>query len=185
MTNARRPVRRGGVSRRTLVRAALWVAAVLVLTNTVVFSSASFTSNSTNPGNAFGSGTLVLLNSGDGELIVGAAALYPGQSQEATLTLTNAGTVPGDVSVAGADLSDVPASPALSAVLTLTFEDVASGALLWSGPVDSLSAAALGTLAPGESREYRLTLTYPAVATDPALQGAQTSLTLRFSGVSL
>ena len=185
MTKARRPTRRGGVSRRTLVRAALWVAAVLVLTNTVVFSSASFTSSSSNPGNVFGSGTLLLLNAGDGELILGAAALYPGQSQEATLTLTNAGTVPGDVSVEGVGLTDIPASPALSGALTLTFDDVASGTLLWSGPVGGLTTAALGTLAPGESRDYRITLAYPAAAADPALQGAQTSLTLRFSGVSL
>ena len=178
-------VTRGGGRRRALVRLALWVTAVLILTNTVVFSGASFTSSSTNPGNVFNGGTLLLLNSGDGQLIVSAPALCPGQSQQATLSLTNAGTVPGDVSVEGVGLSDVPATPALSAVLTLTFTDVDAGVDLWSGTMDALATAPLDTLAPGDSRQYRVTVAYPAGATDPALQGAQTTLTLRFSGVSL
>ncbi len=130
-------VTRGGGRRRAVVRLALWVTAVVVLANTVVFSGASFTSRSTNPGNVFNGGTLLLLNSEDGQLIVSAPALGPGQSQQATLTLTNAGTVPGDVSVEGVGLSDVPATPALSAVLTLTFTDVGAGVDLWSGTMDS------------------------------------------------
>jgi hypothetical protein len=182
---AKKWVTHGGGRRRGLVRLALWVAAIVILTNTVVFSSASFTSSSTNPGNVFNGGTLLLLNSGDGQLIVSALALCPGQSRQATLTLTNAGTVQGDVTVEGVGLSDVPATPALSSVLTLTFTDVASGTDLWSGTMGALTTAPLDTLAPGASREYRVTVAYPAGATDPALQGAQTALTLRFSGVSL
>ena len=178
-------VTHGGGRRRAFVRLALWVTAVVILTNTVVFSGASFTSSSTNPGNVFNSGTLLLLNSGDGQLIVSAPALCPGQSEQATLTLTNAGTVSGDVGVESVGLSDVPATPALSEALTLTFTDVASGVDLWSGTMGALTTASLDTLGPGDSRQYRVTVAYPATATDPALQGAQTALTLRFSGVSL
>ncbi len=109
----------------------------------------------------------------------------PARVEQATLTLTNAGTVPGDVGVEGVGLSDIPATPALSEALTLTFTDVASGVDLWSGTMGALTTASLDTLAPGDSRQYRVTVAYPAGATDPALQGAQTTLTLRFSGVSL
>ncbi len=178
-------VRQGGVRGRALARLGLWALVVVALTNTAVFSSASFTSKSSNPGNVFSSGTLLLLNTGDGEVVVGAPALRPGQTRQGTLTLTNAGSVQGDCGVEGVGLSDVPATPALSGVLTLTFTDLGSGAVLWTGTMDTLTTASLGTLAPGEGRQYRVAVTFPAAATDSALQGARTTLTLRFAGVSL
>jgi len=180
----RRQIRRGGARRRAFVRLALWAVVVLALAHTVVFSNASFTSPSLNPGNVFSSGTLLLLNTEDGQFVVSAAALRPGQSQEGTLTLTNAGTVPGDVGVEGVGVGDTPATATLSAVLTLTIADLASGVDLWAGTAGALTTASLGTLAPGESRQYRVTVAYPAAAADAALQGAQTTLTLRFSGIS-
>jgi hypothetical protein len=187
MNEAREPSRRGGARRRALVRFALWVTAVVVLTNTVVFSGASFTSRSDNPGSVFDSGTLLLLNTADGQVVVAANALLPGQTERGTLTLTNAGTVAGEVSVDGIGLTDVPGMPPLSAALTVTFSDIDSGTELWSGPIAALSTASvsLGTLAAGMSREYEVAVTYPAAAADPGLQGAQATLTLRFSGVSL
>lgn len=169
------------------MRFALWVTAVVVTTNTVVFSSASFTSQSANPGNLFSGGTLLLLNTRDGQLVVAATALLPGQTARGTLTLTNAGTVAGEASVDGVGLTDVPGAPALSAAVTVAFTDVASGTLLWSGPMADLTtvAASLGTLDPGESREYEIAVTYPAAVADPGLQGAEATLTLRFSGASV
>jgi len=187
MRQATRPARRVGVRRRVLVRFALWVTAVVVLTNTVVFSSASFTSQSANPVNLFSSGTLLLLNTKDGQLVVAASALLPGQTERGTLTLTNAGTVTGEASVEGVGLTDVPGAPRLSAAVTATFTDVASGTELWSGLMGDLDTAvvSLGTLDPGESREYEIAVTYPAAAADPGLQGAEATLALRFSGASL
>jgi spore coat-associated protein N len=186
MVHFGRRVRREGARGRALVRLALWVTAVVVLTNTVVFSSASFTSNrTTNPGNVFSGGTLLLLNTKDGQVLVGATALRPGQTQQGTLTLTNAGSVQGDCAVEGVGLSDVPGTPALSDVLTMTITDLSTGTIVWTGAMGTFTSASLGLLAPGEGRQYRVAVAFPAAATDRALQGAQTTLTLRFSGVSL
>ncbi len=173
--------------RSAALRAALWAVAVVALANTVAFSGASFTSNrTTNPGNVFAGGTLLVVNSRDGQVVVGASPIAPGQTQSGELTLTNTGSVAADCRVARAAAPvDVPASPPLSAALTLTIVDLTSATTVWSGTMASFDWASLGTLAPGESRDYRVSVQFPAASATPELQGASTALTLRFSGASL
>ena len=47
---------------------------------------------------------------------------------------------------------------------------------LYDGPLAGLHRVNLGTLAQDESRTYTITVTWPALDDDPALEGAQTSL---------
>lgn len=173
--------------RSTALRLALWVTVATVLANTVVFSSASFTSNRTgNPGNTLASGTLRILSTKDGQAVIDNVTMRPGQTSSGTLTLTNDGSVSSQITVVQAAApADVPTTPALSAALTLIITDSTSGAELWRGAMNALTTPApLATLAPGGSQGLTITLDFPAAAADPLLQGATTSLTLRFAGAS-
>jgi hypothetical protein len=70
-------------------------------------------------------------------------------------------------------------------VLVLTVEDVTgTPATLFQGTVSAFSAVGLGSIGPGETRTYRLTLAYPAGPNDAALQGATMTLGLDVTGVS-
>lgn len=175
---------RPGVRRRallTLVVLTLLAAAV----HAVAFSGASFTAGSANPATVFVAGSLSHVNPADGTFVVDAAGMRPGQSATGTFTITGGGTLTGTYTLTPASLSDTPASPGLSTALRLTVEDVTGPATtLYDGTVAAFTSASLGTVAPGVSRTYRLTLTFPAAAADPALQGAATELVLQVTGVS-
>lgn len=157
-----------------------------VVLQSVVFSGASFTAGSANPANVVVAGSLSHLNSADGTFLVDATRLRPGQSVSGTFTVTGGGTLPGSYTLTPASLVDTPAAPGLSTALSLTVEDVTGAPVtLYDGTAAAFTSAALGTIAPEESRAYRLTLSFPvAAAADPALQGAATELVLHVTGVS-
>ena len=79
----------------------------------------------------------------------------------------------------------MPASPGLSSTLTLLIEDTTGTATtLFNGTVAAFTTVSLGSIAPGVTRQYRFTLTFPAAAAAPGLQGASMSLGLLFKGVT-
>jgi len=163
----------------------LVLALLAVVLQSLVFSGASFTDTKGNPGNAFTAGTLTHVNSKSGAFVVNAADLRPGQSSQGTLTITGGGDVAGAYTLSKESVSDVPASPGLSSTLTLLIEDTTGTATtLFNGTVAAFTTVSLGSIAPGVTRQYRFTLTFPAASASPGLQGASMSLGLLFKGVT-
>ncbi|MEI6726402.1 MAG: hypothetical protein WCN81_09295 [Actinomycetes bacterium] len=170
---------------RTALVSLLVLALLAVALHSVAFSGASFTSASLNDGNAVAAGGLSHVDSKAGQVLLDAQGLRPGQSKSGSLTITGGGDFSARYSAGVASLTDTPASPSLSAALVLTIDDVTSGSAVqqWSGSVASLDTAGLGTIAPGASRAYRFTLTFPTGAADSGLQGATMALLLQITGV--
>jgi hypothetical protein len=162
------------------------VAVVLsLLSATLGVSEAKVTSRSSNTGNVFSAGTLSLVNSKNGTTVIGVSSLMPAGSANGTLTLRVQGDYRTALTVAIAGISDTPSSPALSHALTLLIEDTTSTAqTLWSGTMSNFSSVSVGTFAAGTTRSLRFTVTFPAGNAVPGLQGAATTLTVRFTGVS-
>ena len=149
------------------------------------FSDASFTAGSANPANVFAAGTLSHTNSKAGQVVLDASYLRPGVSKNGSLAITGSGTLTGTYTLSKASLVDTPSASGLSNTLTLTVQDVTSGATtLYSGTVAGFTSCALGSIAPGATRTYRFTVLYPAAGANAALEGATMALRLTFTGVT-
>ena len=74
-------------------------------------------------------GTLALQNSLEGQAVFEVEGLAPGHSGSGTVTLSNAGTLAGDLSLAASDVSDTPGPVGgpLSAQLRLSVRDADGG----------------------------------------------------------
>ena len=164
----------------------LLVLALLAVTlQSLVFSGASYTKTSANPGNAFTAGRLGHTNSKAGQVVLSATNLQPGQTTNATLAIAGSGSLTGAYTISKASLVDTPVSPGLSNALTLLIEDITTGATtLYNGTASAFTSASAGSIAPGATKTFRFTLTYPATPVDPALQGAAMTLRLQFTGVT-
>lgn len=161
------------------------LALLAVALQSLVFSGASFTSSSGNPGNTFTAGTFGHTNSEDGVLMIDAAGLWPGASKTGTLTISGTGDFSGAYTLTKASVGDTPAAPGLSNALTLRIEDITGAPQTLSDTtVAGFNTVSLGAIAPGASRQYRFTLAYPTAAADTALQGASMTLHLQFTGVA-
>jgi hypothetical protein len=163
----------------------LVVLAVLAFTlHATVFSGASFSAGTVNPGAVFFTGTLAHTNDVGGTFAIDASGLLPGVSQTGVMTLKGTGTVAARYTLSSLRVTDTPVSPALSGKLTLKVEDLASAATLYTGTVAGFTSADLGTIAAGATRSYKLTLAYPAGANTAGLQGATMTLDLDVTGVT-
>ncbi len=148
-------------------------------------SGANFVGGSANPGNIFTAGTFKLLNSVDGSYMIDAAGLRPAQSVSGTLVLTCQGNYTGAVSMVNGGITNTPSSPALSAALTLKIEDITGTAqTLYNGSMSAFASLALSPFSAGQTRSYRLSVTFPQSGADPELQGAACSLKVKFVGVA-
>jgi hypothetical protein len=179
--------RQGSIGRKA--KKALLSLAVLALFGVVlqslVFSGASFTRGSANPGNAFAAATLSHTNSKNGLVVLAANDLRPGQtSTTGSLTVTGGGTLTGTYSIGKASVVDTPVSPSLSSALNVIIEDTTGTPVtLYSGPISAFTSVPAGTIASGQTRSYRFSLYYPLANATSALQGANMTLTLQFTGV--
>jgi hypothetical protein len=161
------------------------LALLAVALQSLVFSSASYVSGSSNPGSVFTAGSLSHTNSMAGAVVLDAAYLRPGLSKNGSLTITGGGSLTGVYTLSRASLVDTPSSPGLSNTLTLTIQDVTSGTTtLYSGTVAAFTSCSLGSIPTGAARTYRFTLLYPAGSADSALDGATMALRLTFTGVT-
>jgi hypothetical protein len=154
------------------------LAALLLALSGAGLSSASLTSATTNPGNSFSAGSLVISDSDGGGAILGAIDLRPGLSAAGTVMIANTGTVGAQLSLSLTDLSDSPSSPALASVLDLELVDATSGQTLYNGALGSLSSVGLGELGVGAARKLRITVSWPASQSSSALQGASAAFKL-------
>jgi hypothetical protein len=122
-------------------------------------------------------GPLVATDPANAAVLV-AQDLEPGDARAGEVTVTNAGDSSGAFALSAGDLVDAGAS--LSGVLELSVQDVTAGRAVYSGSLGGLGSVALGTLAQGETRRYRFTVSFPGGrpdAEDNAYQGASTSVT--------
>ena len=112
-----------------------------------------------------------------GAAILRTADLAPGRSRSGEITVTNIGDQSGDFSLGTLGLGDVGAP--LSSQLDLVVEDVTPGrtpATVYAGKLAGLSAVGLGSMAQGETRRYRFTVTLPGDV-DDSFQGATSAVT--------
>lgn len=170
-----------------MIRGTLLAAGLLVLAaSPVSFSGASFTSVSANPGATATAALFAHDNSKAGSAVLTPPPLRPGGAAvTGTVDLANTGEVAARFAVSAADRTDTPASPALSARLTLKVEDLgdptappAAPVVLHDGTLAAFPAKDLGVWAAGERHRFRFTVSFPAVdeASDAPLQGATTSV---------
>jgi hypothetical protein len=126
---------------------------------------------------ASASGAVRITNSKEGQAVLNASAMRPGQAVGGTVRIGNAGSERGLFAVRPLALHDVPAGM-LSQHLELVLRDVTNvlaPTTVFSGPPAAFSQIVLGTIAPGAYRDYRVDITLPASA-DNRFQGSSLSL---------
>lgn len=156
-------------------------------------SGANFASSSASPGNLITTGTIVVTDSAAGQSVLSVSPFKPGGSSTATVTITNGGNVPAQLTVATANLIDTPATPPFSAKLHLQVVDLGDPsctgscpgpATVYTGSVGSMATVALGSFAAGGVHQYQFTVTYPdggPNGADNAYGGASTRVDYRWT----
>jgi hypothetical protein len=128
-------------------------------------------------------GSLSLHNSLEGRAVFTAEDVAPGDTTSGTVSVSNAGTLAGELKLLQSDPTDWPgpAGGLLSQRLELLLEDVTSGvaATVYAGRLDGLQSLPLGTLAPGTTRVYRFTTSLPS-SSDESVAGASMSVSYRW-----
>jgi len=163
-------------------RLLICLALVTVVVGTTVFSNASFTSATKNT-SSFAGGKITITNSKAPTAVLDASLMRPGQTRTGTLSITE-NDVPATYTLSSVGLTDTPASPALSAALDLKIEDTTGAAVtLFNGKLNTFSSIALGTFSAGQTKVYTFTVSWAVGASNPALQNASSSLTLRWKAV--
>ena len=136
---------------------------------------------------SFATGTLDLASGQSGQTLLTATGLRPGQQREGTITLANHGDLPLAVALRVGGLEQ---APGLAAALEVTVEKCLTPACAtpwrrFSGPLSQLAdPAELGDIEAGEERAFRVRLSWPLAADDPALQGAAADLTLHWKATT-
>jgi hypothetical protein len=125
-------------------------------------------------------GSLSLQNSLAGQAVFSAEDMAPGDSTKGSVTVSNAGTLAGDLTLSQGALSDTPGpgGQPLSQRLWLVVRDVTSGspATIYDGRLDGLGPLSLGTLSPGAVRVFEFTTSLPVAADDDSVAGASMSV---------
>ena len=177
--------------RRTLAALATALLAVAV----AIGSGASFSAQSSNPGNSFASGTLTMSNSKDNAAILTASNMKPGDSTSGTLDIQNTGSLGGTYSLSRSALTDSSGSNPLSAKLDLVVTDCgnfSSGTPTcgdgddvskYSGTLAAMtSSVSLGTYAANEKHRYQFAVTFNSSAGN-VYQGSTSTATFQWDAV--
>jgi len=166
-------------SHRWLLLAALALLALAL--GSAMFSGANFSSKSANSASLSAGSFQLTSSKSSSEAIVSASEMRPGQSREGTVTIGNKGDGVAMVSLKASGLTGAT----LAAVIDLTIDDVTAGTQKWSGKLSAFSSAgsvALGSIAAGGSRTYRITLSWPSASNGASLQGISSALAFQWSG---
>jgi hypothetical protein len=115
-------------------------------------------------------GAVRITNSREGQAVVEAGAMRPGQSVSGTVRIGNDGDVAGRFALRPTTLADTPGpyGGVMSEWAELVLQDVTSGRTLYAGTPVELGQVDLGTVAAGERRDYSVAVTLP----DGGLGGA-------------
>jgi len=143
-----------------------------------------FTSTTDNPNNSVQAGTLTMSNSAAGSAVVTETSpvnkgnMKPGDSVSGSVTITNSGSLPADLTLSISDaVNEFP-----SGALNLTITDGVTP--VYNGTVANTAAAiALGATpwTAGESHTYTVTVSIPLSAGNDA-QGDAASFDLNWNG---
>src|SRR5580704_13756677 len=167
--------------------------ALLIASAVVVGSGASFNSTSANPGSLITTGSIVVTDSLAGQSILNLHAVAPGATRSGTVDITNGGNVSATFTLAEANLVNVPASPALSAKLTLLVKDLGDpsctvscppAVTVYTGTLGSMGTMPLGTFAAGATHRYSFSVTFPdggSGGADNSYGGASTTVDFRWT----
>ncbi|MFZ1997225.1 MAG: hypothetical protein WAU75_24125, partial [Solirubrobacteraceae bacterium] len=130
--------------------------ALLISSAVAIGSGANFNSSSANPRSLITAGTVTVTDSLAGVSILNLTAMAPGSTRAANVDITNGGDVPAAFTLGQANLANVPASPALSAKLTLQVQDLGAptcapacpaAVTVYSGTLGAMGTLTLGTFA--------------------------------------
>jgi spore coat-associated protein N len=169
---------------------------VLAATGIAVGSGANFNASSANPSNVFSAGTISQSNSKSGQAVLTASSMKPGGTATGTVDIKNTGSVAGAFTLSQSNLTNTPASPALSSKLTIVITDQGDPACttgcpaastVYSGTLAGMGNVALGTFAAGATHRYQFVATFPdggSNGADNGYQGAQTSVDYAFTAAS-
>jgi spore coat-associated protein N len=153
------------------------LAGLMIASVVAIGSGANFKSTSANPGSLITTGTILVTDSLAGQSVLNVSLMKPGGSTSGNVTIENGGNVPARFTLAKANLADTPASPALSAKLTIQIQDLGdpsctsgcpAAVTVYSGTLGSMGALPLGTFAAGATHQYRFTVTFPNGGSDGA-----------------
>jgi hypothetical protein len=158
------------------------IGSVLVAAALAAGSGANYQSSSANTGNIIKAGVISVTNGSAGSAVLTVTDLAPGKSASGAVEITNSGDLPAALAVRSSNLVDAPASPALSAKLDLTVEDVTASSTLYSGTLGGFSQASAGTFDVGAKHTFRFTVSMPdgGLGAENAYQGARSTLDLAF-----
>jgi hypothetical protein len=136
------------------------------------------------------SGAIAIANSRAGRALLDVEQLRPGDAAQGSVTIGNAGDVPGTFAVDLSGMQDVPGAYGgrVSNRLQLTLVDVTHARVLYAGTPAAFRQLDLGRFAAHESREYLLAATLPdggLDGSDNAYQGARLSLGLVWRAAAL
>jgi len=140
------------------------------------------------------SGAVSIANSRAGQAVFSAAAMRPGEGVSGSVTIGNNGDRDGRFAVRGIGVQDAPGPNGgkLSERVELVLFDVTNTVTVYAGPPAGFDQVDLGTIAPGQEREYLFVATLPdggVPATDFAgdnrFQGSSLSLGFEWSAASL
>ncbi len=145
------------------------LAAVVLAVSVVVGSGASFTASSANVGNVFSTGTLAMSNTNTG-MSATITDLVPNDYRDASVTITNTGTVRGDFYLEPV-LVNVN-TLAIADELDLIITDHATSAVVYSGKLSALPQEKLGLWAAGDTHTYDFHVSFPDKGTTPGVSGA-------------
>ena len=176
--------------KRTLGALSLALAAVAV----AVGSGATFSAQTTNPGNDFTSGTLTMSNSKDNAAILTAGNMKPGDTATGTVDIQNTGSLPGTYSLTRTNLTNSDSANPMSQKLDLVIKDCgnftagtptcdAGDPVKYTGTLDAMTAAVtLGNFATSEKHRYEFVATFQSSAGN-AYQGDTTGATFQWDAL--
>ena len=170
-------------------RRALWVLVSIALlalaAGAVRVSTAAFTSTTSSQAGDLVAGTLQLQSPASGLVLLDASNMKRGETRYADVTLTASGNVTAfwSVELKGAPSGSAPLAHAL--ILTIA-KDAGSQhtQTLYKGPLDGLTRTTVGNSEPGVALPVRVSLEWPASATDTSLPGKTTTVDLLWRAAS-
>jgi hypothetical protein len=166
---------------------------LVIATAVAVGTGANFNATSTNPGSLIRAGAIAVTDSLPGNSILTVSPMKPGASSSATVSIANSGNVSATLSLAKANLVDVPASPQFSGKLTLVLQDLGdptctttcpAPVTMYSGPLGSMGTVNLGVFAAAVTHQYRFSVAFPdggSGGADNAYGGASTTVDYKWT----
>jgi len=147
------------------------------------FSSAFYTTSSSDPGNTFSAGTVQVSLSKEGELVDG-RALEPGETRTGSVAVTNS-EHRAKLTLGTSAITNTPSTKTLADVIRVTVRQTSpSSAERYDGLLQDLDDVALGTFAAGERRGYEIQLSWPAAEDDVSRAGVRTSFSFEWTALS-